>query len=427
LCSLRALWQKKDKKGIISHKGHKEVSTWFVKCRLLGYCRTSRSERTAPDHVEIRAIGVPLHTKVLGFASHQRYYYNMAEEVDEIERSRLCRDIGERGLLEKLSSFVAGTSHDVVVGFGDDAAVVAHGAAGEFEEILTTDMLVEGTHFRCTDDTDFHLLGRKAIVANVSDIAAMGGAPRFVLVSLALSGDMPLGCVLELYRGMDFEARRWGALLVGGDTVFCPHMALNIALTGRKPARQQVPLRSNCRAGQHVYISGNLGASRAGLRLLEEPMLEEHRDLSYGHRLVMRHLQPEPRPALGQALAATQPGLAMIDISDSLFNELHLLARASRCGFRIEVGRIPASAELRAFCGATGEALCDYTLFSGEEYELLFSTHMDEVDLLALLHGHDIATPVHRIGEVTDGNEVVFVDRAGVPLDLKDLTFRHFE
>ena len=350
----------------------------------------------------------------------------MADEVDELERSRLCRDIGERGLLERLSAFVAGPSGDVVVGFGDDAAVVGCGAAGEFEELLTTDMLVEGTHFRCTGDTDFSLLGRKAIVANVSDIAAMGGAARFVLVSLALSGDMPLGCVLELYRGMDAEARRWGAVLVGGDTVFAPQMVLNIALTGRKPAGQPVPLRSNCRPGQHVFVSGNLGASRAGLRLLEEPMLGEQRDLAHGHRLVSRHQLPEPRPALGQALAATQPGLAMIDISDSLFNELHLLARASGCGFRIEAGHIPACAELRAFCAATGEALHEYTLFSGEEYELLFTTAADEAALRTVLHERDVSTPVHRIGDVTAGNEVVFIDRTGAPLEPKDLTFRHF-
>jgi thiamine-monophosphate kinase len=287
-------------------------------------------------------------------------------------------------------------------------------------QVLTTDMMVEGTHFLRSESTDWERVGRKALTANLSDIASMGADPGFALISIGLPGDFPVGAVLSLYSGMHAVARRFGTWLVGGDTVFSPVVVLSIALTGTVPRGRGWALRSECKPGQHVYVSGNLGSSRAGLRLLTEP------DMSCAHRLVQRHLDPEPRLALGRALASGFSELGMIDISDSLANELSLLAEASGVGFRIETNRVPAAPELRALCEQTGESLLDYTLFSGEEYELLFTAAPDEAEMHTLLKRSGVTVPVRRIGEVTTGSGIVFLDSRGNKLDVADHTFKHF-
>lgn len=335
------------------------------------------------------------------------------------------RSVGERALIDAIAAIVACEDPDVLVGIGDDCAVVR--LREDLHEILTTDLLIEGTHFLRDSSTDYQLLGRRAATANISDIASMGAAPRYLLVSLGLRGDMRAVDALSTMVGMHREARRWGATVIGGDIAASPVMVINIALTGtRSKDAPSLPLRSRCEPGQNVFVSGTLGDSLAGLRLLTDAALERYRSTTYGARLLSHHLAPEPRVRLGMALAERQADLAMIDISDSLFNELHLLARASRVGFSIEVSRVPVSEELREFARTLGHELHHYALFSGEEYELLFTTHAEEEDLRGWLTEKGVAVPVHRIGVVCEGNRVEFLGDSGEKLLLDDATFRHF-
>lgn len=334
--------------------------------------------------------------------------------------------LGEHGLLAHLSKFVVSRSSEILVGFGDDCAVADYFDAASSHEILTTDMLVEGTHFVRGASTDWQRIGRKAIVANVSDVASMGATPKFILISLGVPKDMTLGEVTGLYAGMAAEASRWGCLLVGGDTVFSPVVVLNISLTALKPKSFPLALRSNCRPGQKLFVSGTLGGSRAGLRLLLDPRFQPFQVAPYTAPLIERHWLPEPRVELGRALVSMGASLAMVDVSDSLYNEVNLLAQASQVGFRIEIARIPAPEALKQFCAITGENLSDYTLFSGEEYELLFATDIDEEHLRSFLEQRQITTPIQCIGTVCEEREVTFVDAQGQPLALEDLTYRHF-
>ncbi|MCX7019318.1 MAG: thiamine-phosphate kinase [bacterium] len=333
-------------------------------------------------------------------------------------------DLGERGLLALIAPHVLSHRGDVPVGMGDDGAVVRRDDGSV--EILTTDMLVEGTHFLRTAATDWAALGRKAIAVNVSDIAAMGAVPKYALVSLGTPACMPAAAIAALYKGMAAEAARWGAALIGGDTVFCPHLIVSVTMTGAKPDQQPIPLRSNCAAGQNVFVSGHLGASRAGLDLIMDGNLKSHIHHPYAADLIRRHLRPEPRVELGAALVRIGRPFAMIDISDSLCNELRLLDEASRRGFRIETDKIPVSCGLKAFCADTSRRALDYALFSGEEYELLFAMDIDEQRLKERLHNEGVETPVARIGVVTDAPEVVFLDVKGKEIMISDMTFLHF-
>ena len=334
--------------------------------------------------------------------------------------------VGERGLLEAIAPHMAPAGGRVLVGMGDDAAVVSHGADGASLEVLTTDMMVEGTHFLRGPGTDWERLGRKAVASNVSDVASMAARPGFALVSLGVPGDLPLGALLDLYAGLGAECRRWGVALVGGDTVFSPVMVLNVALTGSHPAARPVPLRSRCRAGQSLYLSGHVGASRAGLALLTDAAAASLRAEPWAAALLGRHLAPEPRVALGMALGAALDDLAMIDISDSVMNELRLLAEASGAGMTVEMDALPVSRETRAFCAARGADAVPFALSSGEEYELMFATASPPEAVAALLARAGVDTPVTRIGSVAEGGGVRFVDAAGAAVAVEDSTFSHF-
>ncbi len=335
-------------------------------------------------------------------------------------------EVGERGLLDILSPYVASAGGEVVEGFGDDAAVVNYAGAAKLCEVLTTDMLVEGTHFLRNADTDWVRLGRRSVAANVSDIASMGAVPKFILIGLGVPGDIRVGDLQSLYAGMADEARRHGALLVGGDTVRSPVLVISISLTGTKGTGEPLPLRKRCRAGQEVYVSGHLGSSRAGMELLTIPSLAARGEAPWARALLDRHLSPDPRVSLGRALAASFSDLAMIDISDSLANELRLLSESSRVEFHIRVDRVPVLPELVEFCRSQGIEPRQYALFSGEEYELLFCTSAGQDKVQAALNRSGVTVPVTHIGRVVEGRRVLFVADDGTPVNLPDSTFRHF-
>jgi thiamine-monophosphate kinase len=335
-------------------------------------------------------------------------------------------EIGERGLLEVLAPFVCKPGGEVVEGFGDDAAVVAYANSAKLVEVLTTDMMVEGTHFIANGSTDWERLGRKAVTANISDMAAMGAMPKFLLISIGVPGTLTVGSLRSLFSGMANEARRHQALLVGGDTVRSAALVLNIALTGVKPSNEPLPLRSRCRPGQTLYVSGELGGSRAGLELLTDHSLDDMRRFPFTEDLLLRHNAPQPRLELGRALASQFGDLAMIDISDSLFNELHLLARASGAGLEVRVDQVPVMPEAARFAHARGRDPWVYALSSGEEYELLFATAAPVEKVRKMLWEAKVEVPVTPVGRVGSGHGVRLAGRDGAPVDFSDQTFQHF-
>lgn len=341
--------------------------------------------------------------------------------------TRTLAEIGEKEFLRLLRPYLALTTRDVIVGVGDDAALLSSAALKGQHTILTVDMLVEGTHFPAAPNVDWQRLGVKAMVSNLSDVAAMGGIPRFALVSLGLPPAMPVKNVLDLYEGLTAAGKRFAVEIIGGDTVASPHVVISITLLGGLPEGHHLALRSNCTAGQTVYVSGSLGGSAAGLKLLLNPKLRQSLDPKISEALMARHWAPEARVQLGQVLCSLCPDLGMIDVSDSLFHELSILAEASHVGFCINVEQIPYPPELETFCRAINEPIEDYTLFSGEEYELLFCTTLKPEELLQKLGSFSHIPPVTPIGTVTnDAGVVQFTDAQGNRLTLRDRTYEHF-
>ena len=302
----------------------------------------------------------------------------------------LVSDVGEFGLIERLNRLVtaerggpdnAAASFRLLVDTGDDTAAWQPSAAAI--ELCTTDTMVEGVHFtRAT--TPWRDLGWKCLAANVSDVAAMGGQPAYAVVTLGLPPDTPVAGLEELYRGMLDLGRRYGVSIVGGDVVRSPVFFVTVALTGvttRPPL-----LRSAARPGEAVAVSGWLGSSAGGLRLLldagtapgDTPGAEPGIESAAAEFLRQAHRRPQPHTAAGQLLAEAGIRAAM-DVSDGLADDLGKLGRASGVAAVIRAAAVPVHPLLRRQFPEDCLALA---LGGGEDYVLLFTGPPEIVEAL---------------------------------------------
>jgi thiamine-monophosphate kinase len=290
---------------------------------------------------------------------------------------------------------------------GDDAAVVDG-------QVLTTDLLIEDVDF--TRATPLRFVARKSLAVNLSDLAAMGAAPAYALLSLALppwaleDADAMLVAYAE-------AAREHGIEIVGGDFSRAEKLTISVTAIGRIITRPL--LRSGARPGDRVYVSRPIGGSGAGFALLGKDVK------AYVHRefiesAIRRHLDPEPELALGMALARIDEVTSCIDISDGLSTDLHHLCDASNCGAEIEKERIPVFPDLLAYGAKLGINVKDVVLHGGEEYALLFTSSLRESDLSTRL-----GRPVYAIGRMTKAREVM-LNEDGVARPLEARGWDHF-
>ena len=288
----------------------------------------------------------------------------------------LVSDVGEFGLIERLNRLVtaergspdnaAPAGFRLLVDTGDDTAAWQPSPSAA-AELCTTDTMVEGVHFtRAT--TPWRDLGWKGLAANVSDVAAMGGRPAYAVVTLGLPPDTPVAGLEEMYRGMLDLGRRFGVSIVGGDVVRSPVFFVTVALTGVTDGPPL--LRSAARPGDAVAVSGWLGSSAGGLRLLlDAGGAAEVYDAAAAEFLRQAHRRPLPHTAAGQRLAEAGIRAAM-DVSDGLADDLGKLCRASGVAAVIEAAAVPVHPHLRRQFPADGLALA---LGGGEDYVLLFT------------------------------------------------------
>ncbi len=345
------------------------------------------------------------------------------------QRHRLrLREIGEDGWLERLAKSLGLTGERTAVGFGDDAACLVIPAGGESLLLVTTDVLVERTHFTWETATPA-TLGEKAVAVNVSDIAAMGGRPTALVVGLGAPAHCEVARLASIYRGMQKVCRRWGIAFVGGDTVRSEGLILAPTLLGEFDGpRERLPLRSRLREGQYLYVTGSLGDSAAGMMVLmagrkkTSPLRLSECDRRY---LSDRHRRPKPRLREGQLLARHFDDLAMIDLSDDLYKSVGLLCKASGRGATVDVHCLPVSAALRNWSRATKISVQEAALYGGEEYELLFATAAEPRVVQDLFRRHGVRTPVTAIGRV-GGRTVRWLNLASSPVDLRLGPYEHF-
>lgn len=331
-------------------------------------------------------------------------------------------EAGEEALLLLIEPYLASADDVLLVPPpGDDTAVVRLPEAKL--QVLTTDLLAEGTHFLRNEQTCWKSLGRRSLVASLSDLAAMGAYPANCLVSIGLPHDFCLTAFEQLFLGMAEEAGRCGLRLVGGDTVRSEIVVLNVAVTGYKDPADARCARSDCRVGDYLYVSGEgLGGCRAGLELLlqGEAALEVH-------PLIARQQIPVPRLALGRQIAQSLERAGMMDVSDGLVTDLTRMARASNLAFVIELPKVPLFNGVEQYCASSGRDPSCFALFSGEEFELLFSCPFAPEELARIVRLNEHDTTAHFIGRAVPGEGVVVVDGSGQRIELQETGFHHFD
>lgn len=332
-------------------------------------------------------------------------------------------DVGEFGLIDRLVAALPpearASGGDVLVAAGDDAAVLRV-PPGEVQ-VVTTDALVEGIHFRL-DWTDWESLGHRALAVNISDIAGMGALPTVAVVTLGLRGDEPVADLEAMYRGMGELARRCGAVVAGGDIVRVAHERL-ISVTAMGRARAgKVLLRSGAKPGDAIGVTGTIGAAAAGLEILRDPAAFAGRTTA--ERLVRAHLRPEPRVDAGQVLVEHGATAAM-DLSDGLAGDLPKIMAASGVSAEIAADRLPVISAVRALFPDRWRELA---LRGGEDFELLFTIPPDRWDAFAEDAGtRDITvTRVGTVLETTGSPELILIEPGGTRELLPAGAFDHF-
>ena len=335
------------------------------------------------------------------------------------------RDIGEFALIERLRDALPPetvASDRLTIGIGDDAAIWRP-TPGE-SLVVTTDSLVEGIHFRL-DWTGWSSLGHKTLAVNLSDLAAMGAVPTLVTVTLGLRGSERVSDLVAFYDGVGALARRTGVVIGGGDLVASP-AALTIHVTALGETRGgRALLRSGARPGDLIAVSGTLGASAAGMRLLREPVGSRRRTEATADALITAHLRPEPRLALG-ALLLDMGATAAMDLSDGLFGDLPKVLAASSVSAKLRADALPVAAAVRALFP---EEWLDLATRGGEDYELLF-TAPAEVFTTVQEAAARVGGSVTAIGEIVagEGGETTLTMRGldGVERPIATGAFDHF-
>ncbi len=330
-------------------------------------------------------------------------------------------EIGEINLVERLRSLSRQEDESLQIGIGDDCAVIRRPEGKAW--LLTTDCLVEDVHFRPAFMT-LEELGAKAVAVNVSDIAAMGGTPRFVLVTICLPDSTPVADVEALYRGIRRSCEHYTLSLVGGDTACAPHMLLSLVLIGEQD-EELVVARSGASTGDTICVTGTLGDAALGLALLEEGVRADgaSTDVQW---LLHRHVAPLPRLLIGRRIAEEGLATSMIDISDGLATDIKRLCGASGLGARIELARLPCSSPLKEIAPARGLEPLKMALTGGEDYELLFTVPEEKQEALER-EARGPGPRITRIGTMTEATEgVLVVEPDGRARPLSEEGFNHF-
>lgn len=309
-------------------------------------------------------------------------------------------NLGEFGLIDRISSCFK--TPPGIVGIGDDCTVIPQ--EGGLDTLVSTDMLIEGRHFLLSDVAAGDL-GWKSAAVNFSDIAACGGRVTGSLLSVALPRDLSEEWIDDFIAGYRELSIKHGVPLLGGDTTSSDRLCISVTVLGAVESGR-ARLRSAAEPGDLICVTGTLGDSAAGLKLILE-------GLPRNSELIRRHYRPVPRLDEGRALAAIGGVHAMMDISDGVASDLRHILKASGVGAVVDTASLPISGELRATCGRYGWDPVRLALCGGEDYELLFTVSEEGAEKIDI--------PFHVIGRVTEAGGLIWKGTEG-----DFMGFRHF-
>ena len=326
-------------------------------------------------------------------------------------------DIGEFRVISSIRSDLKDFQKEVIVGIGDDTAAIK--VSGEKLLLFTSDSLVEDVHFKWDYTSPFQV-GWKALVVNISDVAAVGGNPTHCLVSLALPSDTERNLVREVYRGLKKAASKYRVGIVGGDTVRAPSFIITVSVLG-EVKRENIVLRSGAKPGDLIYVTGQLGSSGAGLACLKAPNWKVKPEIR--QFLIKKHLMLSPRLVEGQKIASSQIATSMIDLSDGLASDLHRLAEESKVGAVLWEDEFPTALATEQLAKVMGKSLLEWILYGGEDYELLFAVPPNKKEELK----QTLSFPHTLIGEIVDRDQGIYLKkRGGNRTKIEDRGYNHF-
>lgn len=339
-------------------------------------------------------------------------------EIDKFMENRITKisEIGEFKLIERLTEKVQLKNESTIKGIGDDAAVLFY---GEKQIVVTTDLLIEGVHFDLIY-TPLKHLGYKAVVVNVSDIYAMNAIPKQITVSIAISNKFSVKAIEEIYSGIELACKNYNVDLVGGDTS-SSITGLNISITALGEAsKDEIVYRNTAKKNDLILVSGDLGSAYFGLLLLqrEKEVFKSNPKMQpkfEGYDYILeRQLKPEARKdVIAELKKLKVKPTSMIDVSDGLSSEILHICKASGVGCKIFEEKIPIDAESYNIAEEFSMVASVAALSGGEDYELLFTTSIDDYETIKDSSYFQI------IGHITDkseGKNMLTKDGAEVPI-----------
>lgn len=329
-------------------------------------------------------------------------------------------------LINRLSEKFKSSQPETLVPNGDDAAIyLPRGMA----QVVCVDTMIEGKHF-LPETMSAEDIGYKCLAANLSDLAAMGAVPKYLLVSLSVAPHWKLEQLEGIYTGMQLLANAYNVELLGGDVVAANHeTSLSITVIGEVEPEVRL-LRAHARPGDMLFATGDLGSSAAGLQLLlQQREMDDKQTAPTSYiELIQAHQRPTPHIAQGRLFAAAAADGARIatnDISDGLASEAYELAAASQVDMLIEAERIPFHPKLTACAEKLGAKALDWALYGGEDFVLIGTCSPALYDKLEQAFIKQ-SLPLHHIGEVLAGNGNVFLKQGNQQSLLKKKGYNHF-
>lgn len=329
------------------------------------------------------------------------------------------KEIGEFGFIDRFAGLFGSLVPDNIKGIGDDCAVMPLDEHDDM--IITTDMMVENTHFLSDKITPFQL-GYKSLAVNLSDIAAMGGTPVASFLSLAIPVNTDVEYLDEFIRGFKVLSEKYNVPLLGGDTTRAPEkITVNVCVLG-KCVKNKAILRSTAKAGDIVCVTGYLGDSSAGLKASIEGITGSE-DTEY---LISRHYLPVPRLEEGKLLASAPGVNSMMDISDGLASDLKQILKASGKSAAVDIEMLPLSPGLIRTCADKGWNTFDLAVSGGEDYELLCTISQENYEDVKTRFRMEFKKELFRIGTVSDGVPMIKWTKRNKTIDVNNKGFDHF-
>ncbi len=311
--------------------------------------------------------------------------------------------MNERDIITSITSCAPTTGPGVIQTIGDDCAVVEKDPLTDW--VITMDSLVENIHFNLDWHPPFQL-GRKAVSVNVSDIAAMGAKPLFLLLSVGMPRSFDQKWFTDFSQGITAGCNDYQCLLIGGDTVSSPEgLAITVTVIGEAP-KHQIKYRHTAQPGDHIWVSGHLGNAAAGLELFKQDMKIRHSL----QPLFDAHLDPQARTTLGLELGAMKEVHSMMDLSDGIATDLAHICDSSQVQAVIDADQLPLLPELHQAAKVLNQSPSTWALQGGEDYELLF-TAAPEASSKIRAAGEKFGLSLFQVGTIKQGTGVLLQHR----------------